>query len=277
MRDFAYYNGAITPYDAACIPLSDRSIFFADAVYDVMIGRGKIPYQADEHLNRLLENGRAIGLENLPSKQELTEAINTLLIEASADDFMLYVQLSARQKRRLHSRTDSSVNILMTVTSASIPSELSTISAITLPDLRHGYCNVKTTNLFPAVFSVALAESAGSEVAIFHKDGKVSEASSANVSLILDGTLITHPHDTSVLPGISEQNLIKAANTVGLRHEIRTFTITEMLSADLVPVTSTTKLFKLCTEINGRQLPCRGIGLARALFAHEVPGRYHQP
>ena len=45
MKDLAYYNGVYTPYDAACIPLSDRSIFFSDAVYDVIIGSGKKPYQ----------------------------------------------------------------------------------------------------------------------------------------------------------------------------------------------------------------------------------------
>lgn len=266
MMDIAYYNGVITPYDAACIPLSDRSVFFADAVYDVMIGRGKFPYQAEEHLSRLLENGRAVGFENLPSPEELAEAITDALSVADAEDFTLYIQLSGRQKRRLHSRTESGVNLLITVTELTLPTELSTIRAMTLPDLRHGYCNIKTTNLFPAVLSVALAESAGSEIAIFHKNEWVSECSYANVSIVSGGVLLTHPHDTSVLPGISEQNLIRAAEGVGLGHEIRTFTVAEMLSADLVLITSTTKLLKLCTEINGRQLPCRGIGLARALF-----------
>ena len=266
MMDIAYYNGVITPYDAACIPLSDRSVFFADAVYDVMIGRGKFPYQTKEHLSRLLDNARAVGFEILPTFEELSEAINETLSVADAEDFTLYIQLSGRQKRRLHSRTEGGVNLLITVTELTLPAELSFISAVTLPDLRHGYCNVKSTNLFPAVLSVALAESAGAETAIFHRGEFVSECSSANVSILTDGVLVTHPHDAAVLPGISEQNLIRAAGSLGLGHECRIFTLSEMLSADLVFITSTTKLLKLCAEVNGRRLPSRGIGIARSLF-----------
>ena len=96
MRDFAFYNGVFTPYDSAVIPLSDRSIFFADAVYDVILGRCGIPYQIDEHLERLMKNANAIGLGEEALKSEIIEAIDVLLEEAEVDDFMLYIQLSAR-------------------------------------------------------------------------------------------------------------------------------------------------------------------------------------
>ena len=266
MRDYAYYNGVLTPYDAAVLPLSDRSIFFADSVYDVMLGRGKITYQADEHIERLMSNARAIGLVDLPTKYELTEAIESLVDTSEAEDFTLYVQLSGRERRRSHSRSERGVNLLMTVTSLEIPNEVRLVDAITLPDLRYGYCNLKTTNLLPAVLSMSDAEKSGCELAIFHRDGVVTEASLANVSIISSGALITHPLDNSILPGICERNLIEASKCFGLGHEVRPFTLDEMMHAELVLVTSTTKLLKVCRSIDSKELANQDLELAKRIF-----------
>lgn len=266
MRDFAYYNGALTPYDAATIPLSDRSIFFADAVYDVIIGRNGIPYQIDEHFSRLMRNADSIGLEGAPSKQELTEATELLISESNADSFILYVQISAKQKRRYHARDEYGTNLLMTVTPAQIPDELYYTSAITLPDQRHSYCNLKTINLLPSVFSIMDAEAMECDTAIFTKGSEVTEASAANVSVIIGNTLLTHPRDRSVLPGISEINLISAAKKLGLTHIESIFTADDMMIADAVLLTSTTKLVRICRSIDGKPLECRGYELANALF-----------
>ena len=266
MIDCAYYNGVITPYDSAVIPLSDRSVFFAESVYDVMIGRNGIPYQLSEHLSRLTENANAIGLHNLPSTDEIYEAIDITLEESQADSFVLYVQLSGDAKRRSHSRCDSKANLLITATCNEAPEKLDFCRAISLPDQRYGYCNLKTTNLLPAVLSIADAESQGTDVAIFQKNGMVTEASHANVSIIRDGALFTHPKDNSVLPGISELNLIKACKELGMRHIRQAFSIDELTDADLVMLTSTTKLIKICSELDGKALKCKDVCAATEIF-----------
>ena len=237
MRDYAYYNGVITPYDAAAIPLSDRSIFFAEAVYDVLIGREKTAYQLDRHVERLLGNANKIGLINLPSPDAIKEEIFTLLEVSEAEDFLLYIQLSGKEARRSHSRTSAEVNLLMTVTKYALPEKLSFIKAVLVEDLRHGYCNVKTTNLLPAVLSVADAENFGCDTAIFHKNGTVTECSLANISIMKNGVLFTHPRDTQVLPGISEDNLIAVADKLGISPRQKALNIEELYDSDLILVT----------------------------------------
>jgi D-alanine transaminase len=251
MNEYAYYNGVFTPYDAASIPLSDRSIFFGDAVYDVVVGRGKRLYQFDEHIARLFKNARTIGLEVLPEKEMITEAAEELLELAQADEFMLYIQLSSDAARRKHSRENTPANLLMTVTECELPSRLSEIRAITLPDMRHRFCDIKTTSLLPAVLSVEEARRRGADIAIFHKNGTVTECSYANVSMLKDGKVITHPFDCDILPGITQVNLESAAEKLGIAHESREFTVEELHSADAVMISSTTKLIKVCTELDG--------------------------
>lgn len=266
MRDYAFYNGVFTPYDACVIPLSDRSIFFGDAVYDVILGRNGIPYQLDEHLDRLLENARRIGLDDIPKRATVKEAISSMIELSEADCFMLYVQLSGNERRRKHLRDCGDVNLLITITAADIPERLETVSAITMQDNRYGYCNLKTTNLLPAVLSMSEASRAGADLAIFHKNGLVTECSAANVSIIKNGELVTHPLDTSILPGISERNLIRVCSELGIPHLSRKFTVSEMLESDAVLITSTTKLVKVCDRIDGVELRCGCNALTKEIF-----------
>ena len=257
MKELAYYNGVITPYDAACIPLSDRAIFFGDAVYDVIIGREKKIYQRDEHLSRLYANAERIGLVDIPSKCELSEVMSELADLAEIDEFMIYIQLSADSARRAHSRSGHGVNVLITVTECNLPRTLGEIRAITLPDRRHGICYVKTINLLSAILSVEEAHRRDAEIAIFHKGDTVTECSYANVALLKQGMLITHPLDSDILPGITQANLITAANKLGIPCISRAFTKGELYSADAVIITSTTKLTKLCSCIDGVPIACR--------------------
>ena len=91
MKNPVYYNGVICPFENAAIPLTDRSIFFADAVYDVMIGRGKSVYQFNEHMRRLRGNCERIGLDLAYSDEEIIDIINELAELCPACDFMLYI------------------------------------------------------------------------------------------------------------------------------------------------------------------------------------------
>ena len=95
LTDYAFYNGVITPYDSTCIPISDRAVFFADAVYDVLIGRQGNLYQARNHFERLIKNAEAIGLTNVPTLKELLDTAKLFINETGAINFVLYVQLSS--------------------------------------------------------------------------------------------------------------------------------------------------------------------------------------
>ena len=267
MKDYAFYNGIITPYDACTIPLSDRSIFFGDSVYDVVLGHKGVPYQLEDHLKRLLTNAERIGLGNIPCNTEIREAIDLVLKESAADDFVLYIQLSGYGKRREHQRGSEKANLLITVTESVIPDKLYFVDAVTEVDIRHGYCDVKTTNLLPAVLSTGTAIKEGGEVTIYVRDGVVSECSSANVSFIKNNVLVTHPLDSNILPGISEKNLVRVCKTLGIGHDVRYFSERELFSADAVFVTSTTKLLRLCRRIDGIALPTVGCSVANTLFS----------
>ena len=257
MKNPVYYNGVICPFENASIPLTDRSIFFADAVYDVMIGRGKKVYQFEEHINRLRKNCAKIGLDLTCGDEEIQDIIHKLAALYPHRDFMLYIQVSGTSKKRAHKRDGERENLLITLTEICIPNRINEVSALFFPDMRYEYCDIKTTNLLPSVLSVMKASEEGDDIAIVHRNGFITEASYANVFIINSNELITPPLSNHLLPGITRENIIRAAHSLGIKCTEAQFTTNDVISADAVILSSTTKLLQLCVRINKTNIPCK--------------------
>ena len=171
----AYYNGNYADYNEIRIPLSDRSIFFGDAIYDVFIGRNQNHYQFDKHYERLLKNAIFMSLK-CPAADELLEICDNLVLGYKSE-YMIYVQLSRSENKRIHAYSENSgTNLLVTATEITVPNKLEECSAILCPDKRYSYCNIKTVNLLPAVIAAKQAENSKCDEAIFYlEDGTVTE------------------------------------------------------------------------------------------------------
>ena len=252
MKNPTYYNGVICPFENASVPLTDRSIFFADAVYDVMIGRNKKPYQFIEHIARLRDNCKAIGLSLPCTDSEISNIVNELLYLFEGREFMIYAQVSGHSEKRAHKRDCSVGNILLTVSEITVPNIPNTAKAILIPDIRYGYCNIKTTNLLPSVLSIEEASKRGADIAIFHKEEKITEASYANVFIVKNGVLITPRLSNSLLPGITRENVSNASHRLGIKCNEDEISVKDLLEADAVLLSSTTKLIQVCAEIDSK-------------------------
>ena len=267
MIDYAYYNGVYTPYDDTVIPLSDRSFYFADAVYEVMLGRcGKV-HNLALHLQRLESNAKSIGIEYTLSEDGILTILDTLISLAELDTYVVYIQLSGNSQRRTHIRSSGRSNLLITLTHTEIPKDVELISAITLPDRRYDYCNLKTTNLLPAVLSMKSAQHTGCDIAIFHNNGIITECSHANIFILNGMTLATPPLSSRILPGITRAELIKFAPKKGIRVQEREIRLDELQSVDAILITSTTHFLRICTKVDSTTCNVNNIAIASELFA----------
>ncbi len=266
MSDHAYYNGVITPYDSACIPLSDRSIFFGEGVYDVMIGGNEKIYQFERHISRLCDNAKRIGLTLKSEKSDILQNAMELIKISGYKNFILYIQLSGNGKRRSHITSDTDTNLLMTVTEYTPPASPEYISAVSTKDMRYGYCDIKTTNLLPNILSLRCAESMGADIAIFLNDGIVSECSHANIAILKDGKIKTPQLSNSLLPGITRENLMKVCKKIGMTVSEEDVTYTELIDSDCVIISSTTHFLRICTKIDGVKLSEAGRDTVNMIF-----------
>ena len=250
MESYAYYNGEFDRLENIKIPLTDRSIYFGDAVYDAAIGRYEFVMWGEEHVERFLSNAKRIGIEHSFAKNFILELLKEIAVKSCIPQYFLYFQLSRNAKNRKHSALGCAPNLLVTIE----PIELNAmpLKLITYPDLRYGYCDIKTVNLLPSVLASTRAESLGCDEAIFHRDGIVTECAKSNISILKGGVLKTHPLCNKILPGITRKHLLQACNNLGIPYMESEFSVQELFTADEILVTSTTKLSRRANNINGK-------------------------
>jgi len=268
----AYYNGRFSEIDEVRIPLTDRCVYFGDGVYDAMVGRNGKIHMLEKHVERLYRSADAIGLNVGRTPEELCEIIKILTCEYPFPYFV-YVQLSRRSETRCHAADEGTVaNLLITLTPHLLPSQSKKLSLTFAEDVRCRMCNVKTLNLLPAVLASTRAASEGYDEAVFVRDGFVTECAHSNISIIKCGTLITHPDCELILPGITKSLLLRSARELGIPVCERPFTRGELLQADSVLVTSTTKLVLEADRIDGTPLNHgqnkEALALIKAAFSH---------
>ena len=262
----AYYNGRICDVSEVAIPLTDRAVFFGDGIYDAAIGRNRVIYLEDEHIDRFIRNARTMGIPLSLGREELRALLGELVEGSGEECFFLYFQLTRYGEERRHAcREREKSNLLVTVTASALPDPKRRLSLVSYPDKRYEYCHIKTLNLLPAVLASSYAEGMGADEAVFHRGDLVTECAHSNISIIKGDTLITHPTDTHILPGITRARMIEICKEMGVKVEERAFTRSELLRSDAALVTSSSKLCAVARSVDGVNLRLRAKAVAEAI------------
>jgi D-alanine transaminase len=239
-------------------------------VYDAAIGSFDRILWEDEHINRLLSNAKRIGINHPYNKKMLSAILREIAIKSMNEVYFIYIQISQSSSSRTHSAANCKSNLLITVDPFENHADKKPLSLMSFPDHRYGYCDIKTTNLLPAVLSATEAEKKGYDEAVFIKNGYVTECTKSNISIINQGRIITHPKNNEILPGLAREHLLRICQREAIPFEERKFTYDELLNADEILVTSTTKLCKDVAIIDGRAVGGNNLELKKRLMSAMV-------
>jgi branched-chain amino acid aminotransferase len=112
----------------------------------------------------------------------------------------------------------------------------------------------KLTSHFHGVHGRRLARAGGYDDALLvTHDGRVGEATNANVAHVAGGVLIT-PSVDGLLPGVCRAAVLDAARELGVPVEARPVALAELIDADAVLVTSSPRGIAELTELDGHAL-----------------------
>jgi D-alanine transaminase len=90
MDSYAYYNGKFGKRDKITIPLSDRSIFFGDAIYDAAIGSFDRILWESEHIERFLNNAEKIGIKHNYTHKHLSDILREIGVKSMIKSYFIY-------------------------------------------------------------------------------------------------------------------------------------------------------------------------------------------
>ncbi len=274
MKDLAYYNGSITPINEMMIPANDRGFYFGDGIYEAaMVYHHKI-FALQDHLDRMFNSAAMIRIDLPYTKEEVGALLCELVDKVESDSQFLYWQVTRATAPRNHLfPKDVSSNLY--VYSKPWPGVQMSDSyrVITVEDTRFLHCNIKTLNLIPNVMAAQKAQEAGCNEAVFVRDGLVTEGSHCNVSIIKDGTFITHPLDNLILPGTERKHMLAYCRALGIPVEERAFTPAEMMAADEIIMSSTSHPSMRVMEVDGQPAGMKDpelVGKLRACYMEDI-------
>lgn len=254
MKTLGYYNGKYDEIDKIMIPMSDRSHWFGDGVYDATCARNYKIMAIDEHVDRFFNSARLLNINLGFTKEYLKDLLNELVQKLDDDELFVYWQ-ATRGGNGLRSHNydkEQKANLWITICSEKITDKDKEYKLTSMEDTRFLHCNIKTLNLIPSVVAYQYAKENNCDETVFHRGDIVTECAHSNVHIIKDKKFITHPADEYILPGIARAHLLKACKALNIEVEERPFTVDELINADEVIVSSSGDLCIRATEFEGK-------------------------
>ncbi len=267
MNPLFYYDGNFYTAGEAAVPLTDRALFFGDAIYDACLVKNGRPYLLDAHLDRFYRGYSALQIKPKMPKPELRALLCELCEKAGGEIAFLYFQAarSAPLRRHFASEEDTS-HLLITIAEGQMPKKEKTLRLILTPDRRYDFCHIKTVNLLPAVLASTKARLASADEAVFVRGETVTECAHSNISILKDGTLYTHPKSRRILPGTQREQLLFTCKKLNIPVNERAFSVKELLEADEIFITSSSKLCQRAAFINQKHVGLKDTKLASRIL-----------
>lgn len=253
-----YLNGTFVPKAQASMPIEDRGTLFADGVYEVFRFYAGRPFAVAEHLQRMRRSLSGVQIQPPEDFSQAPKIAQTLLDRNHLSDATVYWQITrGAAPRNLVPPPGLKPTVLM-IPKAVAPLDpkapVPTVTAMLTPDQRWSNCWIKSLMLLPNVLATQAAQQAGYDSAILHRGNVVTEATNANVMVILDGELWTHPADHEILDGVTRRQVLDLARALGLTVHEQAVTTDQLLNADEVILTGTTAHVTAITHVNSQPI-----------------------
>ena len=214
--DMAYeyfsHNGTVLPVAEAVVPLSDIEYAYGFGVYEtVRVLKGR-PHFLPEHLNRLMESARIIGLVHAFSPEFAAKAVEELTAKNEAENCNLKILLVGGPTTQ-----DATLDILCL--NPLFPDRKlykQGAHAIT-KNLERPFPHAKTLNMLPSYLAYREAKTAGAyEALLVDRHGHVTEGTGSNF-FALKGRTIFSPKASDILLGVTRDNVLKVADGTGFK------------------------------------------------------------
>ncbi len=258
---WCWVNGLVKREEAR-VSVLDSVVQGGDAVWEGLRVAGGRIYQMEEHLRRLQESAHTLLMADIPSTDEVKQAVFKTL-EANGMTDGVHIRLTLTRGEKSTSGMDPRLNV-HGCTLIVLPEYKGAvygsgeIKLVTSSIRRNGpsYLDSKIhhNNLLNNILAKIQANHAGADDAVMLDDrGFLAETNATNLFLIRDGVLCT-PFGHACLPGITRAYTLELATTLGIPAREGDFSLTELYSADEAFTTGTMGGLAHIVEVDGRRI-----------------------
>lgn len=254
MKLFCFANGKIIPTESATIHPMDLAIIRGYGIFDFLRTVNYVPLFLEHYLDRFIASAEKTFIPLEYSREELRQIIKDLIEKNDLKEGGLRLVLSGGVSENHFSPAKGTLFIF--AESLIFPAQEKYETGIKLLSLEYvrSIAEIKTTNYAYPVWHSKQWKDAGAEDVIYHMDGEISESSRSNIFIIKDG-LVSTP-EKHVLRGITRKHVMDIVGDVA----VRPVYFEEMLEADEVFITSTTKVLLPVTQVDNHKIGTGKVG-----------------
>ena len=264
-----YLDGEYMPMEEAKISPMDRGFLFGDGIYEVVPSYDGKMVGFGPHIDRMNEGMGFIDIKLNWSHEQWKDVCDQLIAKNGGGNLGIYLHVSrGADTKRFHAYPDGVAptvfGFAFEIPPATVADKSKTkgYKVNTQQDLRWDRCNIKSTALLGNVMHFQVGHEAGmNETLLFNANDELTEASACNAYIVKDGVVATPPLDHQCLPGITRKILLDILNKDGsIKVEERVVTKEEVLNADEVWITSSSKEIAPVVEVDGKPVGNGEIG-----------------
>ncbi len=249
-----FVNGQYLDADKAQVSVFDRGFLLGDGVYEVIPAyQGKL-FRLGGHLTRLKRSLAAVKMDNPYTDKEWGEVLTTLIAHNGGGNQAIYLQVTRGVAPRDHVFPEgvSASVFAMSNPLHALPEyyHRDGVKAITLSDTRWQRCDIKAISLLPNSLLKQEAKEAGADEALLIRDGYLTEGAASNAYIVMDKVIYTAPQSPKILSGITRDVVLELAAEKGLTVIESAVSETDLLAADEVWISSSTKELVPVTRVN---------------------------
>tara|TARA_Y100000996_G_scaffold384975_1_gene342019 strand:- start:1097 stop:1924 length:828 start_codon:yes stop_codon:yes gene_type:complete len=243
----AVYNGKFDTLNNIKISPLSRAYTFSDSVYEVIPFYNSKIIAFDKHISRLKNSCKALSIS--VNIDKASEEITSLIKDNNFKNGYVYYQVSRGvDDIRSHIYKDSiSVETFGYIIEHAFKSK--SLKVMLCEDLRWKRCDIKSTSLLGNVMSMNDASQRGCDEIIMHKNDFITEGGASNVFFISDDCVYTPSLSSNILPGITRELLISKIKDKGIKVEEGQYTLKNLMNAEIIWLTSSTKGLAPVSEI----------------------------
>jgi len=257
-----FINGSIVSLDQARISVLDRGFLYGDGLFETMRAYGGEILRMKEHMERLFQGAKEIGLALPYKREELGNAIKRILKMNRLSE--AYIRLTVTRgisEPGLVSRSRSLPTLVIVakefkaLSSSEYRKGWKAIVVETRQNQASPLSRIKSLNFLNNILArIEAEEKRCDEGILLNTLGEVSEGSTSNIFLVKKDNLITPEEESGLLPGITRGIVVELAPNQGLKVYNRRVALDELFAADEVFLTSTLIEVMALVEVDGKQI-----------------------
>lgn len=204
-----WVNGRFVAADEPIALATDHGLQMGDGVFDTIAIHGSRPMFLQRHLSRLCIGIDRLGIEGTPSKLELSSAIEAIIEANALVDARLRITVTAGPGPSPRERGSNSLTVITTAALTAPPNSVALCTVEWRRNERSSLAGIKSTSWGDNSMILRHARDRGFENALLcDSTGRLSECTTSNVFLVIDGRIFTPSLESGCLPGIIREVLI---------------------------------------------------------------------